>query len=69
MNADKLSAIIAEENERLEDNVAGDARTIIREIIKEQGRIQDANARIVELREQLKKLSVSSIDSKAILGE
>jgi hypothetical protein len=69
MNADKLSSLIAEENERLESSVADGARQIIREILKGQKIIQDTNARIAELRDELKKLSVDSIDAKAVLGE
>lgn len=69
MDANKISALIEQENERREEHVFNEARQFIYSITSEQEKIEAANKRIAELRTSLKALEVSTVDAKAILGE
>jgi hypothetical protein len=68
MNTDKLSGLIRRKNERLEEEALGQAEDLISKIVKEQERIKASEARIVELRDELKALEVEQIDQSAVLG-
>jgi hypothetical protein len=68
MNRNKLEDIIREENEARERDTVREAREIINDITKQQGVIRAAQKRIGELREELKGLSVETIDSSDVLG-
>ena len=68
MQNDKLKQIIERKNERLEEQALREASDIIDEIGKQQARIREANSKIVELRAELKKLEVESVDAGEILG-
>lgn len=69
MNADKLNQIIERKNERLEERAVNEAQRIIEKIADLQIAKQDADTKIIELRAELKKLEVQSVDAKSILGE
>lgn len=68
MNNDKLKQLIARQNERLEENAAHEAARIINEIAEYQQAKTDAEKKIVELREELKKIQITQLDPTSILG-
>lgn len=68
MNNDKLKQLIARQNERLEEDASQQAARIINEIAEYQQAKSDAEKKIVELRTELKKITVASLDVSSILG-
>lgn len=68
MNNDKLKQLIAQQNELLEQNAVQDAARIINEIAEYQQAKNDAEDKIVELRENLKKIQIKQLDVASILG-
>lgn len=69
MERTKLETLIKEKNERLEYNTLKTAENIIDAIATEQERIRKAQDRIVELRADLKALTVSQMNVKELLGD
>lgn len=63
-----LHNIIADENRRREEQLADKARSLIREIGKEQEAIQQHHQRISEIRAELKALEIKDLDASTILG-
>ena len=68
MNQDKLKQIIADKNERLEDDALRTAACLIEMIAKEQKEISARTENILKLRRELAELEVTQLDSTAILG-
>ena len=69
MEREKLHGLIKEKNERLERDTLRTAEQLIDSIAGQQEVIRKANDRIVELRKELKELSVSQINPADVLGE
>lgn len=69
MEREKINGIVKEKNERLERDALRSAEEIIDTIAKEQGNIQKAEKRIIELRNELKELTVSQLDANQLLGD
>lgn len=68
MNIEKLKAIVAEKNQNLEQEAVYKAKCIIDNIASCQKNIQTHEQRIVELREELKTLTIQQLDETKILG-
>ena len=69
MERDKLHGLIREKNERLERETLRTAEQLIDAIANQQETIRKAQARIEELRVELKALTVQQMDAAALLGE
>lgn len=68
MQRDKLSELITRKNERLEEDALRNAEDLIGEIVKQQGRIKEAEQRIAECRSELAALEVERLDQNDVLG-
>jgi hypothetical protein len=68
MDSAKINEIIATENADREQEAISEARAIIRSIAACTERISEEQAKIATLRENLKKLSIQTVDAAAILG-
>ena len=68
MDNKKLKALIALQNERMEQSAAEEAASIINLIAECQQAKADADKEIAELREKLKKIQVAQLDETSILG-
>lgn len=68
MDHNKLRQIIARKNERAEESVTERASRIIDEISQYQAAKADADKEIAKLREELKALTVPTVDETSILG-
>lgn len=69
MENTKIHELVSEKNREYERLALRDAEHIIEQIAKQQDNIVGAQARIVELRAELKELEVKQMSAKAILGE
>lgn len=80
MDADKLKQIVADQNADREYDTVRDARCIIEEIIELNAKKvrkaeelkkfnEDTDKQIAELRSDLKKLTVKTVDPAEVLGE
>lgn len=69
MHNDKLKQIIARKNEQLEHEAVNRAAEIINEIADYQQAKVTADAKIVELRAELKALQIQQINETSILGD
>jgi len=68
MNNDKLKQLIARQNERMEQNAAEEAASIINQIAECQQAKAEADKEIATLREKLKAIQVAQLDETSILG-
>lgn len=68
MTNDKLEQIIARKNEQLEYDTVRRATEIIDEIAEYQQAKVEAEKKIVELREELRKLEIPQVNKVEILG-
>jgi hypothetical protein len=68
MDQEKLRKIIADKNDRLEDNALHTAACLIEGIAQEQKKIEASQTRIAELRKELTTLTVDELNADAILG-
>lgn len=69
MDPQKLKDLIAEKNDRRERETLRTAEQLIDDIAREQESIRRCNANIAKLREELKTLSVNTLDASEVLGE
>lgn len=69
MHNDKLKQIIARKNEQLEHEAVNRASEIINEIADYQQAKVTADAKIVELRAELKALQIQQINETSVLGD
>lgn len=68
MDRGKLTQLITRKNERLEEEALDRAGDLIADIVKEQQKIKDSEARIAEYRKELASLQVEQLDQSAVLG-
>lgn len=69
MDVTKLNQIINEKNQDLERKALRTAEQLIEQIAQQQSIITEAEEQIIELRKQLKTLTIKQLDNKIILGE
>lgn len=69
MDVTKLNQIIDEKNQDLERKALRTAEQLIEQIAQQQIIITGAEEQIIELRKQLKTLTIKQLDNKVILGE
>ena len=69
MDRETVHQLVADKNKELERSALRSAEEIINNIASEQGKIEQSQKRLAELRKELKELEVKQIDAKAILGE
>ncbi len=68
MDSAKLKSLVSEENARLEQEAADNARRLIRQIADDRQGIAAANDRIAACQAELRKLQVEQLDETSILG-
>lgn len=69
METDKLRKIIADKNERKEQDALRTAETIIEAIVRQQANILASQENIAELRKELAQLEVVQLDPSIVLGD
>lgn len=69
MKTDILRQIVDNKNEAAERQVVRTAEILIEEIVQLQRRKSEADARILELRAELKTLEFTALDPLNVLGE
>lgn len=69
MNIEKLQSIIAQKNQRLEDQAVRTADELINDILELTDAIAEAQQQIAEKREELKKLEIRTVNTAVVLGE